>query len=185
MFESITKCKGCGCDILNIRATKGRLKHWCSEKCRSKWGYLNESCVRGKRNVYLEQKRRGYLNKLRAIKAKGGKCQKCGESRLAALCFHHKDSAQKEVNLIGRVFGTRGWEFIEEEVEKCSLLCHNCHFDLHYGDSWAEFFERVGERPPSGWGLRGCQIPSCPLWWLKRGGVTSSPLHTHAWLSGL
>lgn len=160
MFESITKCKGCGCDILNIRATKGRLKHWCSEKCRSRWRYLNEPRAEGGnikgRNVYLEQKRRGYLNKLRAIKSKGGKCQKCGEDRLATLCFHHRDSSQKKTKLDGRAFGTKSWESIEEEVDKCDLLCHNCHFDLHYGGSWDEFFERAGKKPPPDWwGLPG------------------------------
>lgn len=149
MFEFITTCQGCGCDILNFRATKGRLKKWCSEKCRSQWRYRNgmSSTTKGKRNVYLGQKRRGYQNKLRAIKGKGGKCQKCGEDRLPTLCFHHRDPSQKDVNLVGRAFGSKRWESLKEEVDKCDLLCHNCHFDLHYGDSWAEFFERIGEGP--------------------------------------
>lgn len=149
MFEFITKCKGCGCDIINIRATKGRLKHWCSEKCRSRWRYDNDPSIRD-RDTYPHQKRRSYLNKLKAIKMKGGKCQECGEERLPTLCFHHRDPSQKEINLVGRAFGSKTWDSLKEEVDKCDLLCNNCHLNLHFGGSWDEFFERIGREPPSG-----------------------------------
>ena len=138
MFTTITKCKGCGCDILNERITKGALKKWCSESCRAKWRYKNDSVIKD-RNTYTEQKARGYFNKWKALQYKGGKCQTCGEDRPATLCFHHRDSSQKELKLDGRSFANRKWELIKEEVDKCDLLCHNCHNVLHYGDSWEEF----------------------------------------------
>ena len=138
MFTTITKCKGCGCDILNERITKGALKKWCSESCRAKWRYKNDTIIKD-RNTYTEQKARGYSNKWKALQYKGGKCQTCGEDRPATLCFHHRDPSQKELKLDGRSFANRKWELIKEEVDKCDILCHNCHNMLHYGDSWAEF----------------------------------------------
>lgn len=138
MFTTITKCKGCGCDILNERITKGALKKWCSEPCRAKWRYKNDPVIKY-RNTYTEQKARGYSNKWKALQYKGSKCQTCGESRPATLCFHHRDPSEKSFNLDGRTFANRKWDSVKEEVDKCDLLCHNCHHMLHYGDSWAEF----------------------------------------------
>jgi hypothetical protein len=91
------------------------------------------------RNTYTEQKARGYSNKWKALQYKGGKCQTCGEDRPATLCFHHRDPSQKELKLDGRSFANRKWQLIKKEVDKCDLLCHNCHHMLHYGDSWEEF----------------------------------------------
>ena len=138
MYSTITNCQGCGCDILNQRMTKGRLKKWCSNSCRQKWRYKNDKNIID-RNTYTEQKARGYSNKWKALQYKGGKCQSCGESRPATLCFHHRDPSEKSFNLDGRTFANRKWEFVKEEVNKCDLLCHNCHHMLHYGDSWEEF----------------------------------------------
>ena len=138
MFTTITTCQRCGCDILNERVSKGRLKKWCSESCRAKWRYENDPVIKD-RNTYTEQKARGYSNKWKALQYKGSKCQTCGESRPATLCFHHRDPSEKSFNLDGRTFANRKWDSVKEEVDKCDLLCHNCHHMLHYGDSWEEF----------------------------------------------
>ena len=45
MFNTITTCQGCGCDILNERMSKGRLKKWCSNACRQKWRYKNDENI--------------------------------------------------------------------------------------------------------------------------------------------
>lgn len=140
MFTTITTCQGCGCDILNKRATKGRLKKWCSNSCRQRWRYKNDSIIVN-RNTYTEQKARGYLNKWKALQYKGGKCQQCGEDRPATLCFHHREPSQKKLKLDGRTFANRKWETIKEEVDKCDILCHNCHNILHYGNSWQQFLD--------------------------------------------
>ena len=142
MERVITTCHGCGCDILNERVTKGRLKKWCSNACRQRWRYKHDPKI-ANRDVYGEQKARGYLNKWRAIQEKGGKCQTCGESNPATLCFHHRDPSQKRITLDSRTFANRKWKSVQEEVEKCDLLCHNCHNILHYGNSWEEFLDTL------------------------------------------
>ena len=67
----------------------------------------------------------------------------CGESRPATLCFHHVDPTQKTMNLDGRAFANNKYDNILEELDKCQLLCHNCHQQLHRGDGWAEFLKGV------------------------------------------
>lgn len=70
--------------------------------------------------------------KAQAIAYKGGRCQTCGYSRCdSALEFHHRDPSQKDFSL-GHV-GTTTFEKIKAELEKCDLLCANCHREAHAG----------------------------------------------------
>lgn len=69
------------------------------------------------------------------VEHKGGKCSKCGYNKCeGALQFHHsnpneKDFAISEVNLNDTNFSI---EKLLEEIDKCDLLCANCHFEEHY-----------------------------------------------------
>lgn len=83
------------------------------------------------RREYLIEavKRRRKKLKEMAVKYKGGSCQICGYKRcIDALEFHH---------LKGKDFGlsrrglTRSWEKIKKEIDKCVLLCANCHREVH------------------------------------------------------
>ncbi|MEK6895196.1 MAG: hypothetical protein AABX48_01620 [Nanoarchaeota archaeon] len=69
--------------------------------------------------------------KLKAVEYMGGKCIKCGYSKYPeVLEFHHKDPSTKEFNLgVGGL--TRSWERTRKEIEKCELLCANCHREYH------------------------------------------------------
>ncbi len=58
-------------------------------------------------------------------------CGFCSESRWWVLDFHHVDEATKEYSLA--VLKWKGSKKkILEELEKCVVLCSNCHRDLHY-----------------------------------------------------
>ena len=137
-------CKYCGKEVQQserfLCGFGGRQKLYCDEKCRQKWRYRNDPCVRD-RDVYQYQKNRGYLNKYSALQHRGGKCVVCGETNPAMLCFHHKDPSKKTMALDTRTFANRKWETICEEVEGCDVYCFNHHMDLHYGDNWSKFLE--------------------------------------------
>ena len=78
------------------------------------------------------QKRRKKL-KDKAIEYKGGKCELCGYSRCReALEFHHSDNNKKEFGVAAKGY-TRSWMKVREEIEKCLLLCANCHREVHTG----------------------------------------------------
>jgi protein-arginine kinase activator protein McsA len=66
----------------------------------------------------------------------GGKCEKCGENRKHLLDFHHKNPTLKE-EIISNILVYYGYseksiKKAKEEVDKCILLCSNCHRDFHY-----------------------------------------------------
>ena len=87
------------------------------------------------RAEYLKKavsERRKRLRKM-AREYKGGKCIICGYQRCQdALDFHHKDPEQKDFGLSVRGL-TRSWEKIKREIDKCVLVCANCHRELHAG----------------------------------------------------
>jgi len=68
-----------------------------------------------------------------ALEYKGGACTKCGYNKCKrALSFHHVDPALKDFGISFRGF-TRSWEKTKAELDKCVLLCANCHMELHEG----------------------------------------------------
>lgn len=71
-----------------------------------------------------------YAKKLKSVNYLGGKCEKCGEDNIFKLTFHHKNPNEKEFEYGD--YNDRRWSFLKEELDKCSLLCYNCHKELHY-----------------------------------------------------
>lgn len=66
---------------------------------------------------------------------KGGKCEKCDYSKyIGALHFHHKDPSEKLFKLTADNM-SRSMSKLMAEVNKCSLLCGNCHAEVHAGVS--------------------------------------------------
>lgn len=64
---------------------------------------------------------------------KGGKCQSCGYSRcIGALELHHIDPTTKSFG-IGEKGYTRSWAKVQAELDKCVLLCANCHREVEAG----------------------------------------------------
>jgi len=66
--------------------------------------------------------------KLKAVNILGGKCLNCGDDKISHLVFHHRSN--KEFKL-AELFGTGRWSLIKDEIEKCDLLCRNCHGEMH------------------------------------------------------
>lgn len=78
------------------------------------------------------QKRRKKIREM-AVSYKGGQCERCGYRRcLEALDFHHLDPAQKDFGISSRGY-TRSWDKVREELDKCIMLCANCHREAHAG----------------------------------------------------
>jgi ferredoxin-like protein FixX len=60
---------------------------------------------------------------------KEGGCVKCGETRVWTLDAHHIDPSKKEY-AIGDI--SHGPNKVRLELDKCVVLCSNCHRDFHY-----------------------------------------------------
>ncbi len=77
-------------------------------------------------------KRRKKIKTL-AIEYKGGKYQICGYFRYqGALELHHLNPKEKSFG-IGDKGYTRSWDIIQSELDKCILLCANCHREVAAG----------------------------------------------------
>jgi 5-methylcytosine-specific restriction endonuclease McrA len=68
---------------------------------------------------------------LQSLTYKGGRCQRCSYDRCTeALEFHHLTSTKKDFGISSKGC-TRSWEKIQAELDKCVLLCTNCHREVH------------------------------------------------------
>ena len=77
------------------------------------------------RASYAIQKQR----RIDAIEYKGGKCEMCGYDKYhGALQFHHKDPSKKDPKAFRKTFKQ---ETYFAEIDKCMLLCSNCHAEEH------------------------------------------------------
>ena len=77
------------------------------------------------------QKRRKEIKKI-LVDYKGGKCERCEyDECIAALEFHHINPDEKDFGISASGV-TRSLEILKKEVDKCVLLCCNCHRKLHW-----------------------------------------------------
>ena len=75
-------------------------------------------------------KRRRKIREM-AADYKGSKCMFCGYERyIGALDFHHTEDKSFGISDKGY---TRSWDRVKKELDKCILLCANCHRELHAG----------------------------------------------------
>jgi len=115
-MKNIITCKVCD------KKLKGKQTLYCSSNCKNK---AHQS--------YPSQKLRGLNRKTALVKLFGGKCSVCGYKRnLTALTFHHQDPKKKEFKLDSRSLSNRKFSRIQAELQKCILICHNCHAELHH-----------------------------------------------------
>lgn len=72
--------------------------------------------------------------KRQLVKYKGGKCEECGYDKcIAALQFHHIDQETKDFDLSMKYNGgSLNMQELYDEVDKCKMLCANCHAEKHF-----------------------------------------------------
>jgi hypothetical protein len=73
-----------------------------------------------------------WAKKIKAIDYKGGECCRCGEKSIYALVFHHRCPDAKEYQIEGMLKAQKRWSDIELELDKCDLVCENCHREIHF-----------------------------------------------------
>jgi restriction endonuclease S subunit len=69
--------------------------------------------------------------KVKLVEYKGGKCQICDYNKsINALQFHHLNPNEKDFTISGK---SLSFERLKNEVDKCVLVCSNCHSEIHEG----------------------------------------------------
>ena len=59
-------------------------------------------------------------------------CKRCGFADFRALEFHHKGLDEKTSNIADVVRSVFSIESVRQEIDKCIVLCSNCHRVEHY-----------------------------------------------------
>lgn len=103
------------------------------------------SCVKC-RSAAVQRKR--YNLKHELILYKGGKCEICGYNKCdAALEFHHKNPDEKEFGIAYKGY-TKSLEECKKEVDKCILVCANCHREIHEEERDKDFLKTKTQLRP-------------------------------------
>ncbi len=92
------------------------------------WRDANKDYIRQKQRETKRQR------KLEAIQYLGGNCKHCGNVFHPAVYeFHHLDPTTKDRDPSKML--SLSWERIIKELDKCLLLCANCHRLEHHKDT--------------------------------------------------
>lgn len=89
-------------------------------------------------------KERWIQRKIDAVKLMGWKCEGCGlEGAHPALYdFHHRDLGEKECDW--NKLRMMSWPKVVAELEKCQILCSNCHRLRHItNESWDRLLSQL------------------------------------------
>jgi hypothetical protein len=88
---------------------------------------------REKRHAQIKARRQAVVDHIYQYKLKNP-CKLCGFSHPAALDFHHRDPSTKVIEINDAI--RSGWSIdrVNTEIEKCDLICANCHRILHYDE---------------------------------------------------
>ncbi len=104
----------------------------CKRKYKKAWNRKNKKRVAAYDKSYRKGGRRPRSNNVqrnkeyvREHKNSIGVCQLCSYAVTPILHYHHKDPKNKSFVLSSP--GSRSIKLIKEELEKCILICPNCH----------------------------------------------------------
>ena len=89
------------------------------KKNKEKWNIYRKKHQKEMKEWFLEYK-------------KNLKCIKCGFDKHPALDFHHIDKNSKDRGIAKMLESNMSKKSIIMEIEKCIVLCSNCHRILHY-----------------------------------------------------
>lgn len=119
------RCLICGKEFETIKG--GTARKYCFE-CSPTYKHGN-NIERGSSITAIR-----HAIKRQLVKYKGDKCIKCGYNKcIGALQFHHKDRNIKDFDLASQYNGGHlDMEVLYKEVDKCDLLCANCHAEEHF-----------------------------------------------------
>jgi 5-methylcytosine-specific restriction endonuclease McrA len=101
------------------------------ERIAHKKAYMKEYRQKNKEKLYAVDKAKTQLrrktNKAKGVAYLGGSCKHCGLTtpHLCVYDFHHVNKSEKEADPGSLLHYS--WKRIQKELDKCILLCANCH----------------------------------------------------------
>jgi len=130
-MSALRKCRECGLEAhtqadLELFKISKASKHGRSQVCRKCSSLKTMEHRKHTSYDYLRIKRN---NKIKALEYKGQQCEFCGIAfngyNEVIFDFHHINPEDKEYEPSSLM--ALSWDMIEKELDKCLLLCSNCH----------------------------------------------------------
>lgn len=134
MIEIIRECTKCGITATHEKGLElfnkdKRLPYGRTTICKKCNAIKHNKWMKDNRNKLNIWRRNDFKNKQQKLAdyIGGIKCVKCGFSHtsFAPFDFHHVNPETKDISISDAI--NRKWERLIEEVDKCILLCSNCH----------------------------------------------------------
>jgi len=110
----------------NIKKTTKKFKKQDAENSRNYRKSHKEQLNKRKRARNRET--RDWLDNIKKSK----KCSKCKQDKYYILDFHHLDPNEKDKGISQAVNCGYSKKRIMAEIDKCIVLCRNCHGEIHY-----------------------------------------------------
>lgn len=108
------ECKDCR----NARTRVHHKKHYAESK------HLHKASVK----KYKNGRKQRFQEWKRTLS-----CILCGEPSSCCLDFHHVNPEEKEI-AINKAVEHWSWDRIMKEINKCVVVCSNCHRKIHAGE---------------------------------------------------
>lgn len=124
-------CKVCGPKPISefYRHAKRGYQSLCKQ-CKASYNkkhYRKNKLAYKNRALASNQRIRQRRYELIATYLREHPCDNCGESDPMVLEFHHKDPKEKVNNVSALVCQLAPWPAVLREIQKCAVLCANCH----------------------------------------------------------
>lgn len=110
------------CEVICVNCH--RLHHW----------ERNDTAYGGCTSHHKDDRRRDLREWITQVKRDSEGCGNCAEERPILLDFHHP--GEKEGTIARMVSTGQSVESIRSEIDRCELLCANCHRRLHHDDAF-------------------------------------------------
>jgi len=130
----LRKCTQCGVEArteeeLELFNKDKRLPHGRTAKCKKCISIKHNKWMRDNKDKLNKWRREDFKKKQdRLAEYIGGRiCAHCGftHTSFVPFDFHHTDPNTKDVSISDAI--SRSWDNLLKEVDKCILLCSNCH----------------------------------------------------------
>jgi hypothetical protein len=98
-----------------------------------KYYYNNRNKIINNQIKITNKKRKDFTIITKSIKSNG--CAICGYNKcIGALDFHHVNPEDKKFKIDKACVG-RADKTVFNEIQKCIVLCSNCHREIHYNEN--------------------------------------------------
>lgn len=144
-------CEYCGEGFFALLQSRKRGNgRFCSKSCSGKSraeeedlsGENNPNWKGGVSENHYERNKEEYIERAKKARERNKKfmddyrkerqCEDCGEEFFRCLELHHRNRDEKFKGVGQMVEDKYSIERIKQEIEKCDLICSNCHKKRHY-----------------------------------------------------